>query len=128
VTAMEWADAAATTQRPEAPVPRTGLREVAATLVDRVLEESERSGEAIRCAFRKGLLDVPYCLHPDNRNRARSCLGSDGRLRWADPGRMAIDRTYCCSASTEMTAAELLASLAYNRDRFDYYGAQLVVD
>jgi methylaspartate mutase epsilon subunit len=124
VAAMEWADAAAATRGQGAPIPHTGLHEVAGQLVERVLEESERVGEAIRRAFGKGLLDVPHCLHPDNRNRARSCVGADGRLHWTDPGRMPIDRSYCSRGNGEMTAAELLANLAYNRDRFDRGAAE----
>src|SRR5690349_23687750 len=43
-----------------------------------------------RSAFHRGVLDVPYCLHPDNRGATRGVITSDGRLRWAEVGAMPI--------------------------------------
>ncbi|KJK58543.1 FAD/NAD(P)-binding protein [Saccharothrix sp. ST-888] len=62
----------------------------ARALVTAVLSLSDNVGTALLRAFRRGLLDVPYCLHPDNRGAARGVIAEDGRLRWADLGAMPL--------------------------------------
>jgi methylaspartate mutase epsilon subunit len=93
----------------------------AAGLVDAVLDLHPRVGTAILRAFHRGLLDVPYCLHPDNRNEARAFIDTDGRLRWSRTGAMPVPAPVRPSAAArrEVTSAELLRMLAYNVCRFD---------
>ena len=49
--------------------------------------------DALVAAFAQGILDVPFCLHPDNASRSRACLDSDGRLRWLSVGDMPLRAT-----------------------------------
>jgi methylaspartate mutase epsilon subunit len=93
--------------------------EEASRLVDCVLEESQDIGSALLGAFRQGRLDVPYCLHPDNANRARSFIDEHGWLRWSDRGAMPIDLDAPGGRRRGPSAEELLAMLTYNRRRFD---------
>ncbi|MEV7568549.1 FAD/NAD(P)-binding protein [Streptomyces tanashiensis] len=58
----------------------------ARTLVTAVLAFSDDLGVALLKAFDRGLLDVPFCLHPDNRGAVRSTVAPDGRLQWTDLG------------------------------------------
>ncbi|MFF9341114.1 methylaspartate mutase [Streptomyces sp. NPDC014773] len=67
-----------------------GVLAEALALVESVLSLDELVGTALLRAFRSGLLDVPYCIHPDNRNRARSFLDPAGRLQWRSTGNMAV--------------------------------------
>ncbi|MYT20590.1 methylaspartate mutase, partial [Streptomyces sp. SID7760] len=100
VAALEFAAAVAADERDRsrtraplgpASVPGPyGVYEEAALLVDCVLEQAPTVGEALLRAFATGLLDVPYCLHPDNANRARAVVDPWGVLRWADPGRVPL--------------------------------------
>jgi methylaspartate mutase epsilon subunit len=88
-------------------------------LVEQVRDLSDDVGEALVEAFARGLLDVPYCLHPDNRHRSRSYIDSDGRLRWSDAGAMPITPSSMTGKRNEMTADGLLASLRYMERKFD---------
>ena len=88
-------------------------------LVDAVLNLSPEPGRALVAAVKRGLLDVPYCLHPDNVGRARSYISSDGRLRWSDIGAMPLPRPVGISRDTALTAAGLVAALSHARRAFD---------
>jgi methylaspartate mutase epsilon subunit len=97
----------------------TGIYAEAKVLIEAVLELGPDLGPALAEAFRRGYLDVPYCLHPDNAGRARSYLDGDGRLQWARIGSMPIRDVVGPVGSTELTAEGLLASLSYVERTFD---------
>ncbi|MFF4850662.1 methylaspartate mutase [Streptomyces sp. NPDC001194] len=114
---------ARTRARPR-PVPAAGpygVYEEAALLVDRVLEQAPTVGEALLRAFAAGLLDVPYCLHPDNANRARAVVDPWGVLRWADPGRVPLPPGTPRAGSPDgaVGSRQLLDMLGFNERRFD---------
>jgi methylaspartate mutase epsilon subunit len=89
----------------------------ATALVEAVLGLDARLDVAIVEAFRRGILDVPFCLHPDNRNEARSEIAGDGRLEWLDTARMPLpERRHRGDA---LSAAGLLQMLTYTAGRFD---------
>ncbi|MET7551633.1 methylaspartate mutase [Streptomyces sp. NPDC005500] len=62
----------------------------ARALIEAVLELDEDIGQGLATAFERGILDIPYCLHPDNANQARAALDGDGRLHWASIGSMPL--------------------------------------
>jgi methylaspartate mutase epsilon subunit len=96
----------------------------ATALVEAVLELDARLDVAIVEAFRRGILDVPFCLHPDNRNEARSEIAGDGRLEWLDTARMPLpERRHRGDA---LSAAGLLQMLTYTAGRFDRAAAPAV--
>ncbi|MCX4911493.1 methylaspartate mutase [Streptomyces sp. NBC_00878] len=120
VDALEYA--AAVAQRTErAPLPGTASQTYAeaSALVNAVLELSDDLGQALLGAFALGYLDVPYCLHPDNAGLSRSYIDADGRLRWADTGRMPLAGIADARQSHAITSGDLLASLSYIRRSFD---------
>jgi len=84
-----------------------------------VLDLSPDIGTALATAFRRGYLDVPYCLHPDNAGRARSYLDSAGRLQWSSVGSMPIRGAVGPTDPADLTAAGLLASLSYVERTYD---------
>ncbi|WP_092923238.1 methylaspartate mutase [Actinopolyspora alba] len=94
----------------------TGIYEEAGALIEAVLELGEDPGTALGRAFERGLLDVPYCLHPDNPGRARSYVDETGRLRWASVGAMPIGQV---ADTREITGSDLLASLYYVQRKYD---------
>jgi len=133
VEALEMAAAAAAQER-RAPVAvevaDTGLYAEAARLIAAVADLAPDLGRALQEAFRRGYLDIPYCLHPDNAGQARSYIDGAGRLQWSRigsmplrdlvrPGRHDVARSGR-AAGTELTAAGLLASLSFVERKFDY--------
>lgn len=92
------------------------IHDEALTLVEVVLELRSSVAAAIGEAFRRGLLDVPFCVHPDNANRTRTRIDETGRLCWADSGGMAISPA---RRTGPVRAHQLLSMLSYMRHRFD---------
>ncbi|MFF8381467.1 FAD/NAD(P)-binding protein [Streptomyces sp. NPDC015661] len=90
----------------------------ARTLVTTVLALSDDLGVALLKAFDRGLLDVPFCLHPDNRGAVRSTVAPDGRLHWTDLGALPLLTT--SRRTTPMTSRQLsgmLGRVAREHDR-----------
>ncbi|MGW1375103.1 methylaspartate mutase [Streptomyces sp. NPDC002446] len=88
-------------------------------LVDAVLNAAPDIGRALVQAFKRGLLDIPYCLHPDNAGRSRSYLDRDGRLCWADVGSLPLAPLVGRGRSRPVTSGELMSALSYVRRTFD---------
>lgn len=91
----------------------------ARALIEAVLTLDERVGAALVRAFAVGILDVPYCVHPDNNGAARSYLAPDGTLLWAGSGSMPLGRRTGPGDERKVTSADLLTALSYVRDSFD---------
>jgi aspartyl/asparaginyl-tRNA synthetase/glutamate mutase epsilon subunit len=101
------------------PATDTGIYAQARALVGAVLELADDLGRALRTAFARGYLDVPYCLHPDNAGRTRGCLDRAGRLHWQRIGSLPIGDAVEPRGLARMTAAELMDSLSFVRNKFD---------
>ncbi|BET51970.1 methylaspartate mutase [Kitasatospora aureofaciens] len=95
----------------------------ARALVEAVLSLDSDMGTALLSAFRHGYLDIPYCLHPDNRGRTRSHLDADGRLRWADIGSLPLGHLVRGRSPGRVTAPGLLKDLSYVRTTYDAHDA-----
>ncbi|WP_045306366.1 methylaspartate mutase [Saccharothrix sp. ST-888] len=120
VSALEYAAAtAAATGRIGAAAADSQTYAEAAALVAAVLNLAPDVGRAMLLAFQRGYLDIPYCLHPDNQGRTRSYLDAEGRLRWADIGRLPLAGVVEAGESHTVTSGELLESLSYIRRKFD---------
>lgn len=117
VEALEYAAAAATAAESagtlQAPPPDTGIAAEARQLVEAVLDLHPDVGEALLRAFAKGYLDVPYCLHADNRGSARGYVDEAGRLRWASVGAMPIRGITGGECNRSVSSSELLTALSY---------------
>ncbi|MFI1715108.1 methylaspartate mutase [Streptomyces sp. NPDC053513] len=122
VRALETAAAAAALAGPPAPGPTAeGDGEVyqeARALIETVLGLHPDLSRALPAAFERGLLDVPFCLHPDNAGRSVGFVDPRGRLRWARTGAMPI-RPDTAADAAPLTSAGLLAALHHVADRYD---------
>jgi methylaspartate mutase epsilon subunit len=113
-----------TQQYLEPPISNTTIRSSetyaeAHHLIKTVLDLHADPGEALAQAFEKGLLDIPFCLHPNNCNLTRSFIDEHGWLRWANPGFMPLPDTHQYSRTSSITSQQLLTMLTYNERRFD---------
>ncbi|WP_326770476.1 methylaspartate mutase (plasmid) [Streptomyces sp. NBC_01591] len=123
VRALEEAARAARQARAEGlhllgPAPDDGVLDEARTLVEAVLELDPDVGRALTEAFARGYLDVPYCLHADNAQRARGCLDADGRLRWLSAGAMPV-RPSAGAGHGRLHADDLLGMLSHVQTVYD---------
>ena len=118
VAALEAAARAARRATPGAEPEDTGLYEEARRLVDAVRELADDVGTALVRAFRRHILDVPYCLHPDNPRRSAAAIGADGRLHWTAVGGMPINPAPAARVEP-LTASSLLHALSYMRRVYD---------
>ncbi|GAB2608870.1 methylaspartate mutase [Paractinoplanes abujensis] len=117
VAALERAGAARGELRPGAD---SSTYAEAAALVHAVLNLDADPGRALLAAFRYGVLDVPFCLHPDNMGRTRGYIDSDGWLRWADIGSMPLRGLAGHRFHRTLTSSGLLDDLSYIRRTFDH--------
>jgi methylaspartate mutase epsilon subunit len=93
-----------------------------AALIDCVLNLDEDIGTALYKAFQKGYLDVPFCLHPDNRRLATCAIDHHGYLQWVSLGNLPITIKKGVSHSSAipaLTSQKFLEMLAFNRQKFD---------
>jgi methylaspartate mutase epsilon subunit len=90
----------------------------ATALIGAVLEQSDDIGQALRKAFAAGLLDVPFCLHQDNRGLARGAIDAAGRLVWAETGKLPLPAASRSPGRT-ITSAGFLSMLHTVADRHD---------
>ena len=89
----------------------------ARALIEAVLNLDPDIDTALLTAFERGILDIPFCLHPDNRNEARSVIDGDGQLHWLDTGQMPLPKP--THAADLLTSDGLLKSLNYTASRYD---------
>ena len=128
VEALTHAAAAARTVTPAPPPDPDGDTQVyaeARALIDAVRDLDPDIGRALLAAFRRGYLDIPYCLHPDNAGRSRSYVDTDGTLRWADIGRLPIGHLVRAGGRRQVTAAGLMDALSYVRRTYDLAKGEL---
>lgn len=101
------------------PEERGELYSEARALIEAVLEIGPDVGDGLITAFKRGLLDVPYCLHPDNAGRTRSYLDDAGYLRWAVQGALPLRRIVGRDRGDALTARSLLTALSYVQRTYD---------
>ncbi|WP_405777747.1 methylaspartate mutase [Streptomyces sp. NBC_01538] len=123
VTALEYAAGAAKRARPVLTAGDSDedsqIHAEARTLVEAVLNLDEDIGKALLIAFRRGYLDIPYCVHPDNKGRTRSYIDHHGRLAWGSVGLLPLKKISGIGHSRSVSSSELLGSLSFVRRKFD---------
>lgn len=96
-----------------------GVLAEARALVEAVLDIDRDVGRALPRAFELGRLDLPFCLHPDNRGEARGYIDDEGRLRWLTTGNMPIAPSLGTARPARLTANALLTMLHHVEQRYD---------
>ncbi|MFG2113705.1 methylaspartate mutase [Streptomyces sp. NPDC048718] len=95
-----------------------GVLAEARTLVEAVLDLHPDIDRALVLAFSRGILDVPYCLHADNAQRARSFIDARGSLQWLRAGSMPVT-TAPLGGETGLRAEDLLRMLGHVQEHYD---------
>lgn len=89
-------------------------------LIEGVLNLSSDIGTALVRAFACGLLDIPYCLHADNRGQTRVRIDSEGAMRWQQLGKLPLPASCAPADQTCQTGAnELMRMLNFTMNRYD---------
>ncbi|MFC4375373.1 methylaspartate mutase [Nocardia halotolerans] len=88
-------------------------------LVDAVLGLHRDVGTALIQAFARGLLDVPFCLHQDNRGATTCLIDERGALVWGSRGRLPLPRSAERAARPELTSDRLFDTLNHVARRYD---------
>ncbi|WP_338845154.1 hypothetical protein V8J88_15790 [Massilia sp. W12] len=70
-------------------------------------------------AFKKGLLDVPFCLHIDNAKKSRAYIDKGGALRWLNVGNMALEIRNPGAHPDQLGPEEFRAMLAQVQAHYD---------
>ena len=118
LAALEVAGAAS----PATPLDIAFQEEVGAearTIVDAVLDLDPDVGTALVTAFRRGLLDIPYGLHPDNRAAATCVIDDRGALAWGNTGAVPLPSAHRWTAAEEPGADAFYAMLNHVAQRYD---------
>lgn len=89
-------------------------------LIDTVLNLDKNIGHCLSLAFKKGILDVPYCIHPDNLNKSQVIIDDRGYLRWSSTGDMPLPKSSQINISQSgLMSDHFLKSLHYIRIKYD---------
>ena len=91
-------------------------------LIEAVLNLSNKPGDAIEIAFKKGYLDIPFCLHQCNNKRTLSQIDSRGNIIWTNIGNMpiAVKPDTVQVKNNNLTSNGLIEMLSYNQFKYDY--------
>jgi len=121
IEALDHAGAADRSLRPADRADSGGgqVYEEAYALVEAVLNCAADVGRALVVAFKRGLLDVPYCLHPDNAGRSRSYIDAEGKLRWAELGSLPLSHVVKSGRRNSITSANLMEALSFVQRTYD---------
>lgn len=117
--AAHYAQSQQLEERPEPPTFDVDIYAEAHAIVVSVLELDSDISHALAKAFKRGFLDVPFCVHADNAKRARSFIDTDGSLRWLNVGGMAISGSVKSTQRHAIKAYDLLSMLSYVQQKFD---------
>ena len=91
----------------------------ASVLIDAVLDLNADIGQALTHAFSLGLLDVPYCLHQSNANKARAYIASNGMLQWQSVGNMPIKSALSFDDDSKFDPFAFLEMLSTVEKKYD---------
>ncbi len=93
------------------------------SILEVVLNISPNIEKAIKIAFEKGYLDVPFCLHQDNKKLTQSRIDSLGNIYWANRGKMPLPGHNNFKEFHEekaISSSDFLKMLSFNEFKYDY--------
>lgn len=94
----------------------------ARAIIESVLNLSPDLAKALAIAFTKGYLDIPYCLHQDNKRDASAWVDHLGNIQWAETGSIPFPsylKHTIYKNKQPLTSSDLLTMLSYNQIKYD---------
>ncbi|MEV6328813.1 methylaspartate mutase [Streptomyces sp. NPDC051909] len=88
-------------------------------IVDTVLGLAPDVGTALTMAFERGVLDIPFGLHPDNVGAATCVIDSRGALAWGSPGKIPLPGGFAGARVEEFASDRLHAMLNHVANHYD---------
>lgn len=90
-------------------------------LLELVLSLAPTLNISILKAFQKGYIDIPYCIHSDNKGLSKSVVDTEGNIYWAKTGNIPFPSFLKKSifGKTDITSNELIGMLSYNQTKYD---------
>jgi len=98
-------------------------------IIEAVLNISSDLGKAILIAFKKGYLDIPYCLHENNKKLSSAWVDYKGNIQWAETGKIPFEKhlkTTIFKQKKTLTSSDLLSMLSYNQIKYDSINNQTI--
>lgn len=87
-------------------------------IIEAVLNLDSNINSCFSAAFEKGVIDIPFCLHPENKNNARSYIDDDDYLKWLDHAEMPLSINGHEKAG-KLSSKLLLKMLSRMREKYD---------
>ncbi|MFE3329845.1 methylaspartate mutase [Streptomyces sp. NPDC059176] len=98
--------------------------EEARLLVDTVLGLDPDVGAALTKAFERGILDIPFGLHPDNAGAVTSVIDDRGALVWGSRGNLPLHAVSGSRGFHGFSSGHLHTMLNHVADRYDRTAAR----
>lgn len=98
------------------------IEEEVQSIIESVLNLSSDLQAAIVGSFERGILDIPFCLHPDNAQQARGLVDENGQLKWAKTGNLPFKHDPS-QKQKPLTPELLLWQLEYVANKYDNLAA-----
>ncbi|MBC9726545.1 methylaspartate mutase [Streptomyces sp. TRM68367] len=95
------------------------ILEEARCLVDAVVDLDPDVGKAFIRGFECGILDIPFCLHPDNRGKTTCTIDESGALVWGHTGNLPFSGRKTQRHVAPLGSDKLYRMLNYVVDRYD---------
>jgi len=100
----------------------TDIYTEAKSILETVLNLAPTIHECIKQAFIRGILDVPFCLHPDNRGNTSAWIDERGVIRWGVIGNVPIPKQTLNGTVANLhqtSSSEFLDMLRFNQVKYD---------
>ncbi len=85
-------------------------------LIEAVLNINSQIERSLLIAFQKGILDIPYCLHNNNKGETTSLINDDGCVVWGNTGATPIEAK---KSNDMINHMDFLNMLNYTQAKFD---------
>jgi methylaspartate mutase epsilon subunit len=88
------------------------------TIIQATLNTSSPIDQALLKGFKKGLIDIPFCIHPDNLRETIATIDDRGYICWVKKGNVPAKQT--SKDDFTLSSDSLLKLLNFNKRQYDH--------